>query len=304
MPANDSGLVAATLPPQTLSGTGRIYFDTTGMGAYGLVVTGTAVMTARYIATSGDKTTSTTPNRPWKGGASLGTNTFGYNSTSFGPVNSEYRFVGGRRYFVVECTSFTSGSLTFTLYELPSANIVYIGGGIQNEQDEATVAGTVFNAATSFISTANNSYLNFVFENPATSGKLAIIKLRRFSSSITGAFGGVATPTAASFDNQTGSAAPVALTPSNLRTGTAAVPAAASLMSCKYNMGTVRVDSSPSTTNPAGDLLLANVPFNLDVPRVVPPGARFSHFIGGAGGGLNATAMCSIYALWEEKDLY
>ena len=285
---------------QTLSGTGRITFDVTGMATLGLIVTGTAVMTCRYISTSGDPVTSTTSNRPWKAGASLGINVVGYTGT----VNTEYRFVGGRKYFVIECTSYTSGSLTFKVYGITGSSILYVGGGIQDVTEEASIQGNMFNAATSFVSVSAGNNLNVVFENPAGSNKLAIIRKRRFSLSANGAFGGISNPTAASFDNQTGAAAPAVLSPSNLRTGSVAVPSPTSAMSVKMNMAATRVDSSPTTANPAGDFLAALTPFTLDVLRVVPPGSRFAHFIGGAGGGLAATASASIYLLWEERDLF
>ena len=64
MPISDGGPLA-NVQIQALGGTGRITFDTTGMGSVGVIVQGTAVMTCRYIGTSGDPGTSVTPMRPW-----------------------------------------------------------------------------------------------------------------------------------------------------------------------------------------------------------------------------------------------
>lgn len=308
MPTTNTGLQLSqsNKPPVyttgTLAGTSdRFLLDVTGLASAMIHIQGTGVMTLKFGGTADLDGVGSGGRRLWKSGTgSLGTSIISVDGSTT-PVDSEYRVILGGSFLSIDVTSYTSGSIAVSVLADANSPIAFIGGPVTTPEEDSALGGRLFNVSTGFIAINSNQYLNCVFENPASSRKVAIIRGRRFGMSANGLYGGISTPTTATFDSLTGSAAPVVVPIANARTG-----GVASTMTFKYNASATRIDSSPSNTNPSGGFIQAYQDSTLNFLRVVPPGFRFGNFIGGpAVNGLGGTmsGVASITYYWIEQDV-
>lgn len=222
------------------------------------------------------------------GVGSLGTNTV----TGDGSVAmaNEYRVVVGGRALRLKMTAYTSGTATIRITASAGSSITFANGPTHNALEEATRAGRAFSVSTSIQSVAAGNYLNTRFSNPAGSGKNCFVVIRRFDNNYTqvSEYYGVANPVALT--------SPTTVTPSNLDTG-----GVASVVTFTWNMGTTRLDSSPTTASPVGGVISMGSSATIETARLIRPGQSFGHYIGGSGGGLGATARLGVTLNWYEE---
>lgn len=267
---------------------GSISLDVTGYASANISVVGTFVGQLR-VRGGADGASALGGRLVFKSGVgSLGKNTIDNTGVA---LSSDYRVVAGGKILVVDAPTWTSGSAAITITASPSPSILFVNGPVHNAVEEAIRAGRSFSASTSIQTVSAGNYLNSRLCNPAGSNVIAYVYQRRMDNGTTGAteYYGVANPLAL-----TGTVATVA--PSNFITG-----GVSSALSMTWGMSTSRLDSSPSTASPIGGVAVPTSGTNIDNMRVVPPGACFGHFMGGAGGGLVQAARLGIAWFWIEE---
>lgn len=271
----------------------RVLIDVTGLASAMILVEGTAALSLKFSGTTDADGVGPAGRRLWKAGVgSLGVSAIDVA----GPISSEYRVVLGGRYFSIDVTAYTSGSVNVIVLADQNSPVTFTHGPVHDALDEAIRAGKAFSAGTGIQSVSTGNFLNTKLVNPAGSGRNMFLFARRFENNIPGGttpaeYFGVANPVTALAN---------ALTPLNLRTG-----GAPSVAQASWNMAATRLDSSPTTANPVGGILATNgMPVVVDVPRLIGPGQAFGHYIGGSGGGLAATARFGLTWLWYEEDAY
>lgn len=271
----------------------RLLVDVTGLASAMVLVEGAGNLSLKFSGTVDGDGVGPGGRRLWKAGVgSLGISAIDIA----GPISSEYRVVLGGRYFAIDVPTYASGSVNVIVLAEQNSPVAFVHGPVHTALDEAVRGGKAYSAGTGVQGVSGGNFLNTKLVNPPGSGRNCFLFARRFENNVSGGsvpleYFGVANPVTALGN---------ALTPLNLRTG-----GPESVMLASWNMATARLDSSPSTVNPVGGILATNgMPVVVDVPRLIGPGQSFGHYVGGAGGGLAATARLGITWLWYEEDAF
>jgi len=161
---------------------------------------------------------------------------------------------------------------------------------VLQREDARVLAGFGYTVSSSIVAISSGNYLNAILSNPSNSGVTLVMSSRLLNCNLAG--GNTPNEYARYVSGATFPATP---TPTTVAIGNRRAGGAVSSATFQYQMASATL---VGTTSAGGFVPTGGNRLEIKEIVLIPPGSSLAYTIGGAGGGLAATARCAVTFLF------